>query len=54
MPTGQQRVTCLLDLPQEPRGTALVGMKQVEHVRDNLTVARHAPLHPDQFTKLFT
>ena len=35
-------------------GTALVGMKQVEHVRDNLTVARHAPLHPDQFTKLFT
>ena len=35
-------------------GTALVGMKQVEHVRDNLTVARHAPLQPDQFTKLFT
>jgi aryl-alcohol dehydrogenase-like predicted oxidoreductase len=35
-------------------GTALVGMKQVEHVRDNLTVAQRAPLHPDQFTKLFT
>ena len=29
-------------------------MKQVEHVRDNLPVARHAPLQPDQFTKLFT
>ena len=34
-------------------GTALVGMKQAEHVRDNLAVARRAPLTPEQFTKLF-
>lgn len=34
-------------------GTALVGMKQTDHVKDNLAVARHAPLEPSQFTKLF-
>ena len=34
-------------------GTALVGMKQADHVKDNLAVARHAPLDPGQFTKLF-
>ncbi|MBI4402470.1 MAG: aldo/keto reductase [Nitrospirae bacterium] len=34
-------------------GTALVGMKQAAHVRDNLAVARRAPLTPGQFTTLF-
>jgi len=34
-------------------GTALVGMKQADHVKDNLAVARHAPLDPGQFTKVF-
>jgi aryl-alcohol dehydrogenase-like predicted oxidoreductase len=35
-------------------GTALVGMKRAEHVRDNLAVARRAPLKPDQFSKIFS
>lgn len=30
----------------------LEGMKQAAHVRDNLDVARRAPLDPDQFHKL--
>jgi aryl-alcohol dehydrogenase-like predicted oxidoreductase len=34
-------------------GTALIGMKQAEHVRDNLAVAARAPLVPTQFAKLF-
>ncbi|MGH7232107.1 MAG: aldo/keto reductase [Nitrospiraceae bacterium] len=34
-------------------GTALVGMKQADHVRDNLAVAGRAPLAPDEFAKLF-
>jgi aryl-alcohol dehydrogenase-like predicted oxidoreductase len=34
-------------------GTALVGMKQLPHVKDNLAVARRPPLSPDQFSKLF-
>lgn len=35
-------------------GTALVGMKQAGHVKDNLAVAQRAPLDPGQFTKVFT
>lgn len=34
-------------------GTALVGMKQAGHVKDNLAVAHHAPLSTEQFAKLF-
>lgn len=34
-------------------GTALVGMKQAAHVKDNLTVARIPPLRADQFAALF-
>ena len=34
-------------------GTALVGMKQADHVRDNMALARIAPLSPDQIAKLF-
>jgi aryl-alcohol dehydrogenase-like predicted oxidoreductase len=34
-------------------GTALVGMKRVEHVRENLAVARHAPLAPAQCSAIF-
>lgn len=34
-------------------GTALVGMKQVEHVRENLAVAKLAPLSPLQLTSEF-
>jgi len=34
-------------------GTALVGMRLAEHVRDNLATARRAPLSADQFAKLF-
>ncbi len=34
-------------------GTALVGMKQADHVRDNMALARLAPLSPDQVAKLF-
>ncbi len=34
-------------------GTALVGMKQAEHVKDNLAVSKRAPLQPDQFARLF-
>ncbi len=34
-------------------GTALVGMKQADHVRENLTLARLAPLSPDQIAKVF-
>src|SRR2546426_12450665 len=34
-------------------GTALVGMKQADHVRDNMALARRAPLSPDQIAKLF-
>lgn len=34
-------------------GTALIGMKQVEHVRENLAVAARAPLSFDQFALLF-
>jgi aryl-alcohol dehydrogenase-like predicted oxidoreductase len=34
-------------------GTALIGMKQADHVRDNLAVAAGAPLRPEQFAKLF-
>jgi aryl-alcohol dehydrogenase-like predicted oxidoreductase len=34
-------------------GTALVGMKQAAHVKDNLTVARIPPLRSDQFAALF-
>jgi aryl-alcohol dehydrogenase-like predicted oxidoreductase len=30
-------------------GTALIGMKQPEHVRENLAVARSAPLSAQQF-----
>jgi aryl-alcohol dehydrogenase-like predicted oxidoreductase len=33
-------------------GTALVGMKQADHVRDNMALARLAPLSPDQMAKL--
>ncbi len=33
-------------------GTALVGMKQADHVRDNLALARLAPLSSDRVTKL--
>ena len=35
-------------------GTALIGMKRVEHVRENLAVARQAPLPLDQFATIFT
>lgn len=35
-------------------GTALVGMKRAEHVRDNLAVARSAPLGLQQFAKIFS
>jgi len=35
-------------------GTALVGMKRAEHVRENLAVARRAPLTPAQFSTIFT
>ena len=34
-------------------GVALVGMKQVAHVEENLRVAEHAPIPREQFTKLF-
>jgi predicted aldo/keto reductase-like oxidoreductase len=34
-------------------GTVLVGMKQQKHVRENLALARQAPLAPEQFMKLF-
>ncbi len=34
-------------------GTALIGMKQADHVRDNMALARLAPLSPDQIAKLF-
>lgn len=34
-------------------GTALVGMKRIAHVRENLAVARHAPLAPAQFSAIF-
>jgi len=34
-------------------GTALVGMKQADHVRENLALARLAPLSPDQIAKVF-
>ncbi len=34
-------------------GTALVGMKQADHVKDNMALARLAPLSPDQVAKLF-
>jgi aryl-alcohol dehydrogenase-like predicted oxidoreductase len=34
-------------------GTALVGMKQAAHVKDNLAIARSAPLPPEQFATLF-
>jgi len=33
-------------------GTALVGMKQANHVQDNLALARLAPVLPDQVTKV--
>lgn len=35
-------------------GTALIGMKRVEHIRENLAVARHAPLALAQFATVFT
>jgi len=35
-------------------GTALIGMKRLEHVRENLAVARRAPLALSQFTTIFT
>ncbi|MEW6541981.1 MAG: aldo/keto reductase [Nitrospirota bacterium] len=35
-------------------GTALVGMKQTAHVKDNLAVAGRPPLALDQFTRLFS
>jgi len=34
-------------------GTALVGMKRAEHVREDLAVARHPPVPPVRFAKLF-
>jgi aryl-alcohol dehydrogenase-like predicted oxidoreductase len=34
-------------------GTALIGMKQADHVRDNMALARLAPLSSDQIAKLF-
>jgi len=34
-------------------GTALAGMKQADHVRENLALARLAPLPPDQIAKVF-
>ncbi len=34
-------------------GTALVGMKQADHVRENLTIASRAPASPEQFSRLF-
>jgi aryl-alcohol dehydrogenase-like predicted oxidoreductase len=34
-------------------GTALIGMRQSGHVRDNIAVGQRAPLPPDQFMKLF-
>jgi len=34
-------------------GTALVGMKQEDHVRENLALARLAPLSPEQIAKVF-
>jgi aryl-alcohol dehydrogenase-like predicted oxidoreductase len=34
-------------------GTALIGMKQADHVRENLAVAARAPLSSDQFATLF-
>lgn len=34
-------------------GTALVGMKQTDHVRENLTVARRPPASLEQFSRLF-
>lgn len=33
-------------------GTALVGMKQADHVRDNLALAKREPLLPEQVSKL--
>ena len=33
--------------------TALVGMRQAAHVRENLAVGQKAPLPLDQFSKLF-
>ena len=33
--------------------TALVGMKQVRHVEENLSTARVAPMEPEQFAQLF-
>jgi aryl-alcohol dehydrogenase-like predicted oxidoreductase len=34
-------------------GTALVGMKQADHVRDNMGVAQRPPLDPSQFAAIF-
>jgi predicted aldo/keto reductase-like oxidoreductase len=34
-------------------GTALIGMKQADHVRENLAVAARAPLSYEQFATLF-
>lgn len=34
-------------------GTALIGMKQADHVRENLAVAARAPLSSEQFASLF-
>jgi aryl-alcohol dehydrogenase-like predicted oxidoreductase len=33
--------------------TALVGMSRVQHVEENLALARHAPTAPEEFLKLF-
>lgn len=33
--------------------TALIGMKQTDHVQENLAVADRAPLTPGQFAALF-
>lgn len=34
-------------------GTALIGMKQADHVRENLAIAARAPLSSEQFSTLF-
>jgi aryl-alcohol dehydrogenase-like predicted oxidoreductase len=35
-------------------GTALVGMKALDHVNENAGVAAHAPIPWEQFSRLFT
>ncbi len=47
----QREVQCARSTPGVT--TALVGMKKVEHVRENLFVAKVAPVCPEVFISLF-